>query len=59
MVCPKCGKELNTGSIDKEIKEMVSNITSMTKIISLYLCAKTVRLCERNKIENILNKMSD
>ena len=59
MVCPECGKELNTGLIDKEIKEMVSNITSMTKVISLYLCAKTVRLCERNKIENILNKMSD
>ena len=59
MVCPECEKELNTGSIDKEIKEMVSNITSMTKVISLYLCAKTVRLCERNKIENILNNMSD
>ena len=59
MVCPECGKELNTGSIDKEVKDMVSNITSMTKIISLYLCSKTVRLCERNKIETILNTMLD
>ena len=59
MVCPECGKELNDVSINKEIKNMVSNITSMTKIISLYLISKTVRLGEREKMENILNNMID
>lgn len=59
MVCPECGKELNDILIGEEIKNMVSNITSMTKIISWYLCSKTIRSSEREKIENILNNMID